>query len=248
VRRFVPSPAFAVAVLALIVAAAGGAYAASSQQTITVCVSHKSGTLYQARRCARHDSKLSWNRQGVPGAQGPQGAQGAQGAQGPQGVPGSPGAPGTAGTPGKQGPPGPTFATAASGSPPGFFDACTDVPLVSKTFTLPVAGELFVEPGGGGVYQNGNTGNTEVAYTVSLVDSAHNQVSSFTYDSYMSAANYEPEAPLPHGEIMPATNGDPAVVPSGTYTASVIANVAGTCSTTTLTTFQPTTISVIEIG
>jgi hypothetical protein len=73
--------------------AGGGAYAlaSSSVATITVCVSHRGGTLYKARKCGKHDRSLSWNiqgRQGAPGAAGQQGASGTPGAQGVQGIPG----------------------------------------------------------------------------------------------------------------------------------------------------------------
>jgi hypothetical protein len=68
----------------------GGAYAFASSGggTITVCVSHKTGTLYRATKCARHDAKLSWNKQGPQGVRGPQGAQGTQGIQGNTGAAG----------------------------------------------------------------------------------------------------------------------------------------------------------------
>jgi hypothetical protein len=55
------------AALALIAAGGGYALAASSRNTITVCVRHRGGTLYEARRCAAHDAKLTWNKQGPPG-------------------------------------------------------------------------------------------------------------------------------------------------------------------------------------
>ncbi len=68
----------------------GGAYAfgASKRSTIAVCVNHRSGVLYQAHRCARHDKKLSWS------TVGPEGPAGAQGAAGPQGAAGQAGAAG----------------------------------------------------------------------------------------------------------------------------------------------------------
>ena len=62
--------------------AAGGGYAFASSvssNTITVCVSHAGGTLYKAKKCAKHDKKLTWNKQG------PQGIQGLKGDTGPQG-------------------------------------------------------------------------------------------------------------------------------------------------------------------
>ena len=68
-----------VAVVALTGGAAYALASSSSGGTITVCVSHKRGTLYKAKTCAKHDTKLSW------GKQGPQGATGATGATGPSG-------------------------------------------------------------------------------------------------------------------------------------------------------------------
>lgn len=84
-RLSTPATALVVAVL---MAAGGGAYAlaTSAGGTITVCVSHANGTLYEAKKCAKHDKKLSWNTQGREGIQGLHGAQGQQGAQGPQGA------------------------------------------------------------------------------------------------------------------------------------------------------------------
>ena len=75
------APATALGILALIVAGAGGAYAAgTSAQKITVCVHRHGGTLYRARRCARRDSKLSWNARGQQGATGATGNAGSPGA------------------------------------------------------------------------------------------------------------------------------------------------------------------------
>lgn len=82
--------------LAIVVAAAATAYgAAGGGGTITVCVTHSNGTLYQAKKCAKHDTKLSWGKEGP---RGPQGATGATGA------PGAPGAKGDTGNTGPQGP------------------------------------------------------------------------------------------------------------------------------------------------
>jgi hypothetical protein len=79
------------AALALVVAGGGYAFGASQGGTITVCVHHHGGGLYRASKCAKHDKKLSWSSQGVPGAQGPAGSKGADG------TPGTPAAPGPAG-------------------------------------------------------------------------------------------------------------------------------------------------------
>jgi hypothetical protein len=85
-------PAAIVGVTGLLIAGGGGyAIASSGSHMIVVCVKHSDGTLYRARKCADHDHKLSWNRQGPRGRQGAQGSQGVQGAQGVQGVPGSAG-------------------------------------------------------------------------------------------------------------------------------------------------------------
>ncbi len=81
--------AAAFGIIGLLIAAGGGyALASSGGGTITVCVSHKGGALYKAKKCAKHDKQLTWNKQGPPGAPGPRGLQGIQGVQG---VPGNPG-------------------------------------------------------------------------------------------------------------------------------------------------------------
>jgi hypothetical protein len=81
------APGTALGVIALVVALGGGALAASGGNgTITACVQKQSALLYQAKKCAKHDRKLSWSTRGPVGAVG---AVGATGAQGPQGNPGS---------------------------------------------------------------------------------------------------------------------------------------------------------------
>jgi Tfp pilus assembly protein FimT len=75
--------ALAVGICALVMAAVGGAYAATGGGTITVCVHRVGGGLYRAGRCAKHDKKLSWNAQGPRGSQGPKGDMGVQGPPGP---------------------------------------------------------------------------------------------------------------------------------------------------------------------
>jgi hypothetical protein len=65
------APATALGILALVVAGAGGAYAASSGGgKITVCVHRAGGGLYRAHHCAKHDGKLSWNARGPKGNAG----------------------------------------------------------------------------------------------------------------------------------------------------------------------------------
>jgi hypothetical protein len=83
---------------ALLIAIAGAyALGSSSGGTITVCVSHKGGSLYRAKKCAKADRKLSWNKQGQPGPTGQSGAQGLPGIPGQQGVRGQQGIQGAPG-------------------------------------------------------------------------------------------------------------------------------------------------------
>ena len=55
------TPTMAVALAALVLAAAGGAYAAvdASSPTITACVHHSGSRLYSAHRCATGDRRLN---------------------------------------------------------------------------------------------------------------------------------------------------------------------------------------------
>jgi hypothetical protein len=93
------SPALGVALAALVLAVSGASYAATqSQGTITGCVHHKGGGLYVARKCARHDSRLTWSAKGISGSQGKTGAAGAPGLPGTPGTPGVPGTPGASAT------------------------------------------------------------------------------------------------------------------------------------------------------
>src|SRR2546421_260859 len=101
------APAIVLGIIALVVAAGGGAYAATSGGgRITVCVHKNGGGLYQAKKCAKHDRKLSWGasgRRGATGRQGPIGVQGATGAKGDTGAQGPTGAKGDTGAQGPQG-------------------------------------------------------------------------------------------------------------------------------------------------
>ena len=83
------------AIVAALVAASGGAYAAvhAASGTISACVHHRGGELYTGRPCGRRDQSLTWN---VVGPQGPPGVTGAAGAPGAQGPPGPAGPPGSA--------------------------------------------------------------------------------------------------------------------------------------------------------
>jgi hypothetical protein len=65
---------------------AGGGYALASGgggQTIHACVHKHGGDIYVAKKCAKHDKKISWNKQGPQGIQGIQGQTGNTGPQGP---------------------------------------------------------------------------------------------------------------------------------------------------------------------
>jgi len=79
------TPAAVVVVVAA--AFAGGAYALGSRGgTITTCVHRHGGGLYVARRCSKHDKKLSWNTVGPTGpaaAAGPAGLERGKGRRRP---------------------------------------------------------------------------------------------------------------------------------------------------------------------
>ncbi len=79
-------PVAALGVAALLLAGSGAyAVASSSDGTIAACVRSHGGTLYQAKKCARHDKRISWNKTGPRGDTGPRGPQGVPGTQGPAG-------------------------------------------------------------------------------------------------------------------------------------------------------------------
>ena len=97
------TPAAVVVVVAA--AFAGGAYALGSRGgTITTCVHRHGGGLYVARRCSKHDKKLSWNTVGPTGAAGPTGPAGPAGPDGAKGDAGPTGPQGPTGNIGPQGP------------------------------------------------------------------------------------------------------------------------------------------------
>lgn len=103
--------------IALVVAIAGGAYAATDGggTMIKVCVHHSGGGLYQAHKCKKRDQALTWSRFGVQGSGGAAGAQGAAGQQGAQGPAGSQGPAGPQGPTGPKGGTGPKGNTGATG-------------------------------------------------------------------------------------------------------------------------------------
>lgn len=93
-RRLLAGRGTTIAVMGMLLAlVAGGSYAlaASGSKTITVCVKKHGGGLYKARKCKKHDSKLSWNQQGPAGKAGKNGANGLNGAPGTPGAKGSDG-------------------------------------------------------------------------------------------------------------------------------------------------------------
>jgi hypothetical protein len=144
-----PSPALAVALAALVVAAAGGAMAAipAGDGTIQACYSKIGGGLRVIdpdsnnvfmRRCNGTESALSFSQRG------PQGIQGIQGIQGVPGPPGTNGTNGTNGTDGKdgaQGPPGPAtlprVVTAQGGDGSVPFWGGTRSTMTLTSFNLP---------------------------------------------------------------------------------------------------------------
>jgi hypothetical protein len=139
---------------ATLLLAGGGAYALASSGggTITVCVKHTGGTLYTATKCAKHDKKLSWNKQGPPGATG------AIGPQGPKGDMGPPGATGGTGPKGDVGPQGPggtilTYDATASASPTTTTVGTTLGDTWSAQCSIPAAGQarltVFVQTSDG---------------------------------------------------------------------------------------------------
>jgi hypothetical protein len=82
---------FIVGAIALTVAAAGGAYAASapSGNAITACVHHNGGGLYLAKKCHKHDKSVTWNKVGPAGRNGTNGTNGTNGKNGTNGTDGT---------------------------------------------------------------------------------------------------------------------------------------------------------------
>ena len=96
-KRLLAGRGTTIAVMGILLAlVAGGSYAlaASGSNTITVCVKKHGGGLYKAKKCKKHDSKLTWNQQGPAGKAGKNGANGLNGAPGAAGAPGAKGSDG----------------------------------------------------------------------------------------------------------------------------------------------------------
>jgi hypothetical protein len=108
-------------------AAAALATSSSTGDSYKGCLNHSLGALYNitvnsssSPRCLPHDTVISWNEKGQPGAPGlpgPTGPKGLKGDTGPQGPKGDAGAtgPSGAGTPGPTGPQGPKGDTGPQG-------------------------------------------------------------------------------------------------------------------------------------
>jgi hypothetical protein len=103
--------------------AAGGIADATSggSKTIRVCVHKRGGGWYSARRCKRHDRRVSFNNRGPAGPRGPRGngagPKGPRGLRGPRGVRGLTGKTGARGATGATGPAGAAGAGGAIVSP-----------------------------------------------------------------------------------------------------------------------------------
>ena len=87
-RLFAARGASAVGVGIVVLLVSGGGYAIASGGgggRINACVHKAGGGLYVAKKCGRHNTKLSWNKVGPTGAAGATGAAGSAGSVGPTG-------------------------------------------------------------------------------------------------------------------------------------------------------------------
>jgi hypothetical protein len=87
------SPPLALALLALLAALSGVAYAANNRTASVIqgCYSNSTGTLRVASSCERTETAISWNQDGPAGPAGPVGPAGQPGAVGPAGPAGGAG-------------------------------------------------------------------------------------------------------------------------------------------------------------
>lgn len=85
-----PSPAMVVALIALMVALSGSAYAVgrATAGTINACQNKKTGVLSIKKKCSKKERRVSWNTVGPVGAVGPKGEAGDTGPRGLTGPPG----------------------------------------------------------------------------------------------------------------------------------------------------------------
>jgi hypothetical protein len=124
--------------LALSLLGVGGAFGGSSQ--ISGCINKKTFVLRVVSKCARDETKISWN---VVGPQGPAGAIGATGAEGAVGATGPEGAVGSTGPQGLTGATGPQGLTGATG-PQGLTGATGPQGLTGSIPTLRTRQVSFV--------------------------------------------------------------------------------------------------------
>jgi hypothetical protein len=108
-----PSPAWAVALVAVIAASAGIAAAASSAggPLIHACANKRTGALRLATRCKRNERHVDWEEIGPVG---PKGSRGSTGSRGAAGATGATGATGVTGPVGPRGPGATSFRLSAS--------------------------------------------------------------------------------------------------------------------------------------
>jgi len=127
-----------VAILALVFAMTGGAYAAKRYLI--------SSTSQLSPRVLKELEAMA-GKAGAPGAPGPQGPAGSAGTQGPAGPKGEPGAPGTPGKPGKAGKEGREGKEGEAGAEGSPWTAGGTLPSGASetgTWSLSPAGELFI--------------------------------------------------------------------------------------------------------
>jgi hypothetical protein len=105
----------------------GGAFAIAGQGsgTLSACVHRKGGALYEAKKCTRHDSRLTWSISGPQGPAGPAGPAGSPGANGTNGTNGSNGI-GATETRFNVGQSGTSFALGSLGSAGSLYGVCVD--------------------------------------------------------------------------------------------------------------------------
>lgn len=97
-RKFAPSPALVVSVVALVAAVGGIAIAAvpDKQGRIEACYVKKTGAvrlLVKGTKCPKGQKLVRWSQTGPANVAGQDGARGQDGAKGQDGSPGSPGSP-----------------------------------------------------------------------------------------------------------------------------------------------------------
>jgi hypothetical protein len=140
------------ALLALVFAMGGGAYALTSISgsggVIHGCYQKRTGNLRviaTSKKCRKSEQAIAWNQTGVQGIQGIQGISGIPGQQGPKGDTGATGLQGAKGDTGATGPQGPGAVTFTTTLPQG---TNTDTALAPTLTNGIVAIGRCVNPGG----------------------------------------------------------------------------------------------------